>query len=474
MTEPTDPATAPETAPPTARRAPTDSPWPTFAVCAAASYIATLDMSIVNVAFAEIARTYPEASRGAVSWVVTAYSILFGSLLVASGRLADQVGRKRLLLVGTATFGVGSLVCAVSPDLVVLVAGRAVQGIGGALLVPASLGLLLAAFPADRRSQAIAWNGAVSALGVASGPTVGALCVAAFGWRSAFWINIPVCVAMAAAAQRTVRDPARVTGPRPDVWASIVITVAVAALVGAISRAETEGWADTAVLVLLVVTVALTVVLVRRSLRHPNPLLPPAMFRDRSFSLANVAMFLFGAGFAANILNNVLFLRTIWEFGVVRAGLLSVLAPVVVAVTSMVSARLMRRIGFRPLLVAGPVAFAAVVASEAVLLGADPAPWTRWLPLMFLLGIAIGLSFPVVSAAAVHSLTPANFALGGAINNTTRQVGAAVGVALVVTVQSAFDGVTGFRAGWLFVAGCGLAAALVSLAQPPDDRKAGA
>jgi len=429
-------------------------------------------MSIVNVAFAEIARTYPDASRGAVSWVVTAYSILFGSLLVASGRVADQIGRKRLLLAGTAVFGIGSLVCALSPGLVVLVAGRAIQGVGGAMLMPASLGLLLAAFPAERRSQAIAWNGAVSALGVASGPTIGALCVAAFGWRSAFWINVPICVAMAAGARRTVRDPARTTGPRPDVWASVVITVAVAALVGAISRAETDGWSDRFVLGLLAATAVLGAVLVRRSLRHPNPLLPPAMFRERSFTVANIATFLFGAGFSANILNNVLFLRTVWQFGVVHAGLLSVLAPIVVAITSMASARLMRRVGFRPLLVTGPVVFAAVVAGEAALLGPDPAPWSRWLPLMFLLGISIGLSFPVVSAAAVHSLTPANFALGGAINNTTRQVGAAVGVALVVTVQSAFDGVTGFRAGWLFVAGCGLAAAAVSLAQPRDDRKA--
>ena len=114
---------------------------------------------------------------------------------------------------------------------------------------------------------------------------------------------------------------------------------------------------------------------------------------------------------------------------------------------------------------------ASVVACEALLLGPDPAPWSRWLPLMFVLGISIGLSFPVVSAAAVQSLTPANFALGGAINNTTRQVGAAIGVALLVTVQSAFDGIGGFRAGWLFVAGCGIAAAAVSTAQPRTSPK---
>ncbi len=423
-------------------------------------------------AFAEIARSYPGASRGAVSWVVTAYSIMFGSLLVVSGRLADQVGRKRMLQAGTVVFLIGSLGCALSPGLGALIAGRAVQGVGGALLMPASLGLLLAAFPAERRSQAIAWNGAVSALGVASGPTLGALCVATFGWRSAFWINVPICLAMVVAAHRIVREPPRQREPRPDIWASMVLTAAVASLVWAISRAESLGWGNPGVVALLVAAAVFGVVVARRSVTQPHPLLPPEIFRERSFSLANVAMFCFGAGFAANILNNVLFLRTIWHLSVVHAGLLSVPAPIVVAVTSVVTGRLMRRIGFRPLLIGAPLFFAAVVTGEALLLGTDPAPWSRWLPLMFLLGISIGLSFPVVSAAAVHTLAPGHFALGGAINNTTRQVGAAIGVALVVTVQSAFGGIAGFRAGWLFVGGCGVAAAAVSLAQPRTRRKA--
>lgn len=464
LTGPTPTATAPSAGP-------TASPWPTFVVCAIASYIATLDMSIVNVAFAEIARTFPEASRGTISWVVTAYSILFGSLLVVSGRLADRVGRKRMFQAGSGLFLVGSLVCAVSPGLGSLIAGRAVQGVGGALLMPASLGLLLAAFPADRRSQVIAWNGAISALGVASGPTLGAFCVSAFGWRSAFWINVPICAVVSFLAWRSVRDTARPAhpGPRPDVAASVVITLGVGALVWSISRAEEQGWADRWVLVLAALAAVFGALVAHRSRRHPVPLLPPALFRERTFTAANLATFVFGAGFAANILNNVLFLRTVWRYGVVRAGLFSVLAPVVVAVASVVAARLMRRTGFRTLLIGAPLGFAAVAAVQAVVLTATPAPWTRWLPLMVLLGVSIGLTFPVLSAASVHALSPAHFALGGAINNTFRQVGAAVGVALVVTVQSTSAGVTGFRRGWLLVAVCGVLAAVVSLGQPRAD-----
>ncbi|HVF33107.1 MAG TPA: DHA2 family efflux MFS transporter permease subunit [Acidimicrobiales bacterium] len=441
-------------------------PWATFAVCAVSSYIATLDMSIVNVAFPEIARSFPDVSRGSISWVVTAYSIMFGSLLVVSGRMADRVGRKRMLQTGLGAFAVGSVLCAMSPGLGMLVFGRAVQGVGGALMMPASLGLLLASFPESRRSQAMAWVGAAGALGVASGPTLGALLVSAFGWRSAFWVNVPVCAALVVVAARTVREPARSATPRPDAAAAVLITLAVGSLVWGISRAEEHGWRNTTVLGLLVVSATLVAGVVWRTLRHPVPLLPPSLFSDRTFRVANVATFVFGAAFAANILNNVLFLRSIWSYSVVRAGLFSVLAPVVVAITSIIAGRVMSTVGFRTLLVAGQLVFAAVAVGQATLLDVGPAPWTRWLPLMLVLGISIGFTFPVLTASAVSTLAPAHFALGGAVNNTSRQVGSAVGVALVVTMQSAAPGIDGYRAGWFLVAGCGLLAAAVSVAQP--------
>jgi EmrB/QacA subfamily drug resistance transporter len=448
------------------------SPWPTFAVCAVAAYIATLDMSIVNVAFPEIAATFPDSSRGTISWVVTAYAILFGSLLVVSGRMADLVGRKRMLQVGTGLFLVGSFVCAIAPGLGVLIAGRAVQGVGGALMMPASLGLLLAAFPAERRSQVVVWNAAIGALGVASGPTLGAVLVGTFGWRSAFWINVPVCAAAMVLAWRSVHELPTQRVPRPDVAAAVFITAAVASLVWGISRAESAGWSDTLVVLLLVAAAILGGVVVRRSVRHPRPLIPPALFRERSFTVANAASLVFGAAFAANILNNVLFLRTVWEYGVIEAGLFSVLAPVVVAATSMVVGRSLRGRDFRVFLVLAPLGFAATVLGQAVLLHSDPTPWTRWLPLMFVLGISIGCAFPVLSAAAVDKLSPAHFALGGAVNNTFRQVGAAVGVALLVTVQSTADGIDSFRAGWWLVVVCGVLAAAIALALPRPARVA--
>jgi hypothetical protein len=198
--------------------------------------------------------------------------------------------------------------------------------------------------------------------------------------------------------------------------------------------------------------------------------MPPALFKVRSFSVANIATFLFGAAFAANILNNVLFLRIVWDYSVLEAGLYSALAPVIVAVTSFAIGRHISRIGFRTLLVGGPLLFAALVYAGSHLFNANPTPWSEWLPLMFVLGISIGLTFPTLSAATVNSLPATLFSLGGAINNTSRQIGSAVGVALLVTIQATSEGLHGFQRGWYFIAVCSAAAGLVSLLLPRVDK----
>lgn len=448
------------------------SPWPTFVVTAIAAYISTLDLSIVNVAFAEIAADFPDVSRGTISWVVTAYSILFGSLLVVSGRLADRIGRKKLFQIGSLLFLTGSVVCAIAPSMGVLIAGRAIQGVGGAIMTPASLGLLLSVFSLERRSQAVAWNGAVGALGVASGPTLGAVFVDTLGWRSAFWINVPICLVVVLLAAKFVKETPRTESPRPDIGASVFVTLSVASLVWGISRAEEHSWSDSLVLYLFAAAVVFGVIVVRRTITHPVPLMPPAMFKVRSFSVANTATFLFGAAFSANILNNVLFLRSQWKYGVLEAGMYSVLAPVIVAATSFAIGRHISRIGFRKLLVGGPLLFALLVFIGARIFTTTPTPWSEWLPLMFVLGISIGLTFPTLSAATVHSLPQSLFSLGGAINNTSRQIGSAVGVALVVAIQTSSEGLAGFQRGWYFVAACSATAGVVSLmlARPQTSR----
>lgn len=442
------------------------NPWATFTVCAIASYISTLDMSIVNVAFFEIGKSFPETPRATISWVVTAYSILFGSLLVVSGRLADQIGRKKFFLAGSGFFLVGSFVCAVAHTMGLLIVGRAIQGIGGAMMTPASTGLLLGAFPPEKRGQVMAWTGSIGALGVASGPTLGAFFVSTFGWRSAFWINVPICLFVIFLAIRVTNESPKIEGNRPDISAAILFTLAVASLVWGISRAETDGWTNGSVLQLFVASIVLGLAVVWRSTHHADPLLPPDLFKERTFTSANIATFFFGACFSGNILNNVLFLRTIWSFSATKAGWFSVLSPIVVALVSMYTGRKLASIGYRKLLLSGPLFVALTVAGSVVFLTSDPQPWVPWLPIMFLLGIGLGCTFPALSAATVLRLPPTSFAVGGAINNTFRQVGAAVGVAIVVTVQTATDGIEGFRNGWKVAIVFALLAAGISLLQP--------
>jgi len=162
------------------------SPWVTFTICSLALFLTTLDLSIVNVAFPDILADF-DISRAEASWIVTSYNIFYGSLLLVSGKVADQLGRRRMFISGLAVFALGSAIAAFAPGLGVLILGRSVQGIGGAMIAPASLGLLLAAFPMDRRTQVIAMWGGIGALGIASGPSLGALAISLTDWRAAFW-----------------------------------------------------------------------------------------------------------------------------------------------------------------------------------------------------------------------------------------------------------------------------------------------
>ena len=441
-------------------------PWTTFWLCATATYIGTLDFSIVNVAFIEIERAFDGASRTSISWVVTAYSILYGSLLVVAGRTADRIGRRKVFGFGVQLFLVGSVVCAAAPTITILVIGRVIQGAGASMFTPSALGMMIGAFPPERRNQMVSWNTALAALGVASGPTLGALVIGALNWRAAFWINIPVCAIVLLLMRRVDAPAPSERGPMPDIPAAVYVTLGVGALVWGIAETETVGLGDPRIWAAFLVTLTLGGVVVHRTRTKPEPLLPRVMFANRSMNLANTAMVLFGAAFSANSLNNVLFLRTEWEFGIVRAGLFSVLSPVIVACTSFIVGRNVHRFGLRNLLLVGSALFVLCQLSFLTVITDVPHPWSRWIPAMALLGLAIGCLAPAIAASAVQHAPPAQFALAGALNSTARQIGSALGVALLVAVQATATGIGGYRAGWATLAGLAALSGAISLMQP--------
>jgi EmrB/QacA subfamily drug resistance transporter len=428
--------------------------------------MASLDLSIVNIAFPALQRSFPHDPRASLAWVITGYSIVFGSLLVTGGRTADRLGRRRVFFTGLLVFTVGSALCGLAPSVGLLVAGRLIQGGGAAAMLPASLGLLLASFPAERRSEIVALWGGVGALAVATGPSLGALLISAGGWRWAFYVNLPVGALAWLFGRRVLTETARVTTQKaPDYLGVGLVSTVLAGLVLAISEGPAWGWSSGRIVGCLVGAVLLGAAFIYRSSRHPQPVLDLALFSSRSFSVANAATFLYAMGFFAMLLGNILFLTGVWKYSILRAGLAVTPGPLVVAVVSGLAGRVATRFGFRVVLLPGTVAFAAGLVWYATRVGVHPAYVAEWLPATLVTGLGIGMTFPVLSAAAVSSLPAHRFAVGSAVNQTARQIGGALGIALLVVILGAptspAAALDHYKHLWIYAASMAVACGLV-------------
>jgi len=443
-----------------------------FAVTAVGAFMASLDLSIVNVAFPALARSFPHDARASLAWVITGYSIAFGSLLVVAGRTSDRLGARRVFGAGLAVFCVGSGLCGLAPSVPTLVAGRVIQGAGAAALLPASLSLLLEAFPVERRAQVVALWGGVGALAVATGPTVGAALVTGAGWRWVFFVNLPIGATAWLAGRRVLTAPApRPSRQTPDYLGVVLAGGSIAALVLAISQGPGWGWSSARIVGAIALASVLGVAFVVRSAGHAAPVLDLRLFSSRSFSVANAATLLYAMGFFAMLLGNILFLTGVWRYSILRAGLAVTPGPLVVAAVSGPAGRLAARVGFRRVLLAGFAVFAAGLALYATRVGLRPDYVGRWLPATLVSGLGIGLTFPVMSAAAVSSLHHDRFAVGSAVNQTARQVGGALGVAVLVVILGTAHGAAAlgaFHRLWWYAAGMALLSGSVcTLLRPP-------
>ncbi|MFI5286282.1 MAG: DHA2 family efflux MFS transporter permease subunit [Candidatus Dormibacteria bacterium] len=406
-----------------------------FAVTALGVFMASLDLSIVNVAFPALERSFPSDPRATLAWVITSYGIVFGSLLVIAGRTADRLGSRRVFFAGLTVFTAGSALCGLAPSVALLVAGRVIQGCGAAALLPASLSLLLAAFPAERRSQVVALWGGVGALAVATGPSLGAALITAGGWRWAFFVNVPIgALAWLAGRRVLVRSLPGAAGAAPDYLGALLIALALAALVLGITEGPTWGWSSAPVVGCFAGALIVGTAFLLRSGRHPQPVLDLTLFKARSFSVANAATFLYAMAFFAMLLGNILFLTSVWHYPILQAGLAVTPGPLVVALVSGPAGRAASRVGFRRVLLAGFTVFVCGLVWFATRVGMQHDYLTTWLPGTLIIGLGIGMTLPVLSAAAVSSLHPNRFAVGSAVNQTARQIGGAFGVALLVVI----------------------------------------
>jgi EmrB/QacA subfamily drug resistance transporter len=442
--------------------------WRVTLIVCVGVFISSLDLFIVNIAFPYIARDLNGASLGSLSWILSGYAIVFAALLVPAGRWADAFGRKRAFLLGLGIFVVASAGCALAPSVGLLVAARVVQAAGGALMLPTSLGLMLPEFAPGERHAAIGVWAATGGIAAAAGPPLGGLLVQA-DWRLVFLVNVPVGLIGLALGARTLAEHREADAGRPDVLGAGAFIIAIGTLVVAIVKGQDWGWGSPQILALLATTIVLLPGIWWRSNRHPYPLLDPVMLRVRSFGLAVGASVLFFGGFGAMLLGGVLFLTSVWHEDVLTAGLMLSPGPVMAAVFSVPSARLGSRVDYRLPGVLGALMFAAGSVWWITQTGNAPAYASQYLPGMVIGGAGVGLVIPTLTGVGASSLAPERFATGAAVLTMGRQIGAALGVSVLVAVLGT-TAITAsdFHAAWQISLGGGLATGLaLAVLGPP-------
>ena len=397
------------------------------------AFLVFLDTTIVNIAFPDISASFPEASRGLLSWVLDGYFVVIAALLVPAGGLADRFGHKRVFLWGLGLFTFTSLLCAVAPSLEALIFFRVLQGAGAAAIAPTSLAIILDSFPAEKRATGVGLWGAAAAAAAATGPTLGAALVELDSWRLVFLVNLPLGAALLFAGRRLLPEQPLRDSRLPDLPGAMALALGLAAVTLGIVEGNDWGWTGAGTLAAFAAAALLLGAVVLRSLRHPRPIVQPELFAHRSFSLGNLGTLLFAAAFFSLILGNVLFLTTVWGYSILGAGLAALPGPAMTTVVSGPAGRLADRFGHRAVIVPGTLVFAAgaYVLRSA---GAEPDYLGTWLPGAILTGIGIGLAFPTLGSAAVRDVADDRFATASAVNAAFRQVGAVLGTAILVAI----------------------------------------
>jgi EmrB/QacA subfamily drug resistance transporter len=414
-----------------------------LAVASGAAFLAMLDATVANLAVADLHTDFPAIAIGDLSWVITIYAITFAALLAPGGRFADLLGRRGLLAGGALVFTTMSLVAAVAPSFGILLVARGLQGAGAAAMIPASLAVILADTPPERRAAAIgAWS-AAGALAAAAGPTVGGALVDAAGWRAVFLVTVPAGLALLAATQLLPVGAERPEGAArptmPDLLGTLLLAAGVGGLALGVSRGAAWGWGDLRTLAAIAGGLAGLAIVLVRSRSHPAPAVEVGLWRSRTFALANLASLIYGAVLFSWLLVGVLFLTQVWGYTPLETGLAMTPGAVAAALVALGCGPLVARHGPRPVVLAGLATLAA--AGVWVVLAVEDAPAfvALWLPAGTLVGVGMGAIATGMSSAAALSVAPAQFAAGVGLNQAARAVGGALGVAAMATILRGTD-----------------------------------
>ena len=405
-------------------------------------FLVQLDLTAVNVALPSI-RTGLGASVSGLEWVIGAYSLAFAGLLLAAGSIGDAIGHRRLLLAGLGVFAAGSAACAVAASTAALVAGRAVQGVGAALLMPATLAVIARTFPAagERARALAAWAG-ISGLALPLGPLVGGALVQVADWHAIFWLNLPPLAAAVVAALRLLpNEPLRTRGlaARLDVPGQLLAAGTLVALVYALIDGPSTGWDRPAVVAGLVLAAAGAVAFVVVERRGPAPLLPLGLVRHRSFRAANGVAVLMTAAMIGSVFPLTLYLQAVRGASPLLAGAeLTPMFVTFIAATAL-SGRLVTAVGSRVLVAGGMLVAAGGIALFTRLTEVSGYPVLA--ASLALLGLGLGVATPPMVGAALAGLPASQAGLAAGVNNTARQVGPPLGVAVLGGIAGRPDGV---------------------------------
>ncbi len=408
--------------------------WRILGVLVLALLVTSIDHTIINVAMPRLVGDLG-ASSAQLQWIVASYTIVFAGLLLTAGSIGDRFGRRHALLAGLATFLAGSVVAATAGSTTALIAGRCVMGVGGALIMPTTLSILVNVFGDPReRAKAIAGWTAASGAGIALGPIVGGALMRSFSWSSVFWINVPLLVAAFIGGLHLIPDSRDPHATRLDPIGAVLSIAAISTLVYAIIQAPERGWTSTVSLINFAIGIAIAVVFVGWEMRRDDPMLDMTLFRNRSFSAGSIALALLFFAMAGTVFLQAQYLQFVLEYTPLAAGFALVPAAIGMLVGTGAGAHLAQLHGGRIAVTAGTLIATAGVAVQAAFVDGGSYVPTGFGLLLF--GLGAGIAMPPATEMIMSTLPPARAGVGSAVNDTVREFGGALGVAVIGSVAA--------------------------------------
>src|SRR6188474_1126766 len=410
--------------------------WKALAVVCAAFFMTVLDVSIVNVALPSIGESL-HFSRDNLQWVITAYAITFGGFLLLGGRLADLFGRRRLFLIGVVVFTIASFLCGLAWSEGVLIASRAVQGLGAAIISPAALSIIMTTFEEGaERNKALGVWGAIGGSGAAVGVLMGGILTKYLGWEWIFFVNVPVGAAVLALTVALVAESRiETTRRRYDIGGALTVTSGLALLVYTITKAPDVGWGSTRTIGLLILSVAILVLFVVIETRVEQPLLPLKFFSVRTVTGANIVGFILGAIVFANFFLLTLYVQQVLGYSALKAGLTFLTTAGTAVISAGVAQALVTRVGVKPILAIG-LALMTVGMLWYTQISVGGSYVDDLLVGYLAVGVGIAFSFVPVTIAALAGVADHEAGLGSGLINTSQQIGGAIGVAVASTIAT--------------------------------------